>query len=273
VLLTAADIESRSRYLNARRTLEHLLAHRVIPVVNENDSVAVDELKLGDNDRLSAMVAGLVDADMLVLLTDVEGLYTSDPRAPGAELVRVVADIDEAARAAGSAGALGTGGMSTKIAAARTAARRGIATVIAAGRKAGALAAIMDTGSNEGTLVPAAATRISQRKYWIAYGMPVRGSLVLDAGAVEALSRRGGSLLPSGITQVRGHFEAGECIGCVGPDGKEFARGLVTYDSADCARIRGASSSRIEELLGYHMGNEVVHRDDLVLLTDVPADE
>jgi len=269
VLLTAADIESRARYLNARRTLDHLLAHGVIPVVNENDSVAVDELKLGDNDRLSAMVAGLVDADLLVLMTDVEGLYTGDPRTPGSTLVEVVTDIDEAARAAGNAGALGTGGMSTKIAAAGTAARRGIATVIAAGRKAGALAAIMDAGSSEGTLVPASETRISQRKYWIAYGVPVRGALVLDAGAVEALSKRGGSLLPSGITHVRGHFEAGECVGCVGPDGNEFARGLVAYDSADCTRILGASSTRIASALGYHMGDEVIHRDDLVLLSDV----
>ena len=206
---------------------------------------------------------------MLVLFTDVDGLYTTDPRQPGAQLVDVVVDVDEAAQAAGRPGALGTGGMATKLQAACVAAHRGTSTVIASGRAEGALPAIFDPQRSVGTLVPASEAPISNRKYWIAYGMPVRGALVLDAGAVEALSRRGGSLLPSGIVQILGEFDAGECVGCVAPDGREFARGLVSYDAADCNRIRGASSARIKDVLGYHMGDEVIHRDDLVLLAEV----
>lgn len=269
VLLTAADIESRVRYLNAQHTLEHLLAYKIVPIVNENDSVAVDELKLGDNDRLSAMVGGLVDADMLVLLTDVEGLYSDHPQKPGATLVDVVEDIEAAARAAGRPGALGTGGMATKIQAARAASHRGISTFIASGRIPGTLPGIFDLQRTVGTFVPASASPISHRKYWIAYGVPVRGSVVVDHGAAEALSKRGGSLLPSGIVEVRGQFGAGDCVGCVGPDDREFARGLVAYDAKDCERIRGASSTKIEEILGYHMGDEVIHRNDLVLLADL----
>lgn len=271
VLLTAADIESRARYLNAQHTLEHLLAYKIVPIVNENDSVAIDELKLGDNDRLSAMVAGLVDADLLVLLTDVEGLFTDHPKNPGAVLVDLVEEIEAASRSAGRAGALGTGGMASKIQAASAAAHRGISTVIASGRLPGTLPGILDPQRSVGTLVPASASPISHRKYWIAYGMPVRGAVVLDRGAMEALSKRGGSLLPSGIVEVRGEFEAGDCIGCIGPDQREFARGLVAYDSRDCARIRGSNSTKIEEILGYHMGDEVIHRNDLVLLADVRA--
>jgi glutamate 5-kinase len=159
--------------------------------------------------------------------------------------------------------------MATKLQAACVAAHRGTATVIASGRDEGVLPAIFDPQQSLGTLIPASDAPISNRKYWIAYGMPVRGAIVLDAGAVEALSRRGGSLLPSGIVEVRGEFDAGECVGCVGPDGREFARGLVVYDAADCGRIRGASSAKIKEVLGYHMGDEVIHRDDLVLLADL----
>jgi glutamate 5-kinase len=206
---------------------------------------------------------------LLVLLTDVDGLYTGDPRQPGTTLVDVVTDVDAAARAAGKPGALGTGGMATKLQAACIAAHRGTSTVIAGGRVDGALAAIFDPQQSLGTLVPASDAPISNRKYWIAYGMPVRGAIVLDAGAVQALSRRGGSLLPSGIVAVRGEFEAGECVGCLTPDGREFARGLVAYDAADCDRIRGSASARIKDVLGYHMGDEVIHRDDLVLLADL----
>jgi glutamate 5-kinase len=269
VLLTASDIESRARYLNARHTLDHLLAHEIVPIVNENDSVAVEELKLGDNDRLSALVAGLVGAELLVLLTDVDGVYSDDPRKPGAHVLEVVTNVDELARTVGKPGALGTGGMASKLVASGVAAHRGIATVIAGGRTPGALAAVLDPARSIGTLVPASDTPISHRKYWIAYGMPVRGAVVMDAGAVQALSRRGGSLLPSGITEVRGRFEAGECVGCVAPDGREFARGLVAYDASDCERIRGVASARIKDILGYHMGDEIIHRDDLVLLADL----
>ena len=270
VLLTASDLGDRARYLNAKHTIDHLLAHGIIPVVNENDSVAVDELKFGDNDRLSALVAGLVGADLLVLLTDVDGVYASDPRAGNTELLSVINNVDEQVlSAAGSAGDLGTGGMASKLAAARSAAHRGIPTIIANGTTDGILASVMDANVQCGTFVGASESPISNRKHWIGYGMPAHGTLQLDAGAVKALSERGGSLLPSGIVSVTGSFDAGDCVRCEGPDGREFARGLVTYDSADCARIVGRASREIEEILGYHMGDEVVHRDDLVLLADL----
>jgi glutamate 5-kinase len=270
VLLTASDLGDRARYLNAKHTIDHLLGHGIIPVVNENDSVAVDELKFGDNDRLSALVAGLVGADLLILLTDVDGVYASDPRAGDAKLISVIDNVDEQVlSAAGSAGALGTGGMASKLEAARSAAHRGIPTIIANGTTDGILASVMNANLQCGTVVGGFESPISNRKHWIAYGMPAQGTLRLDAGAVKALSERGGSLLPSGIVNVSGSFDAGDCVRCEGPDGKEFARGLVTYDSADCARIIGRASREIEEILGYHMGDEVVHRDDLVLLADL----
>ncbi|TFH20018.1 MAG: glutamate 5-kinase [Myxococcales bacterium] len=270
VLLTAADIEDRGRYLNARHTIDHLLSHGIVPVVNENDSVAVDELKFGDNDRLSALVAGLAGADLLVILTDVDGLYTGAPSAPGARLVDIVDDIDAAARAAGAApGPLGTGGMASKVASARSAAHRGIPTVIANGRTDGTLTGILEGEGHVGTLVLASDTPISNRKHWIAYGTPVHGTLVVDAGAVRALTERGGSLLPSGIIEVRGRFQPGDCVSCSAPDGCELARGLVAYGSVDCDRIKGLISRRIQETLGYHISDEVMHRDDLVLLEDL----
>jgi glutamate 5-kinase len=269
VLLTASDIESRSRYLNARHTIEHLLAHGIIPIVNENDSVVVEEIKFGDNDRLSALVGGLVAAQLLVLLTDVDGLHDGDPRKGGTSRIELVTDVDSAEMlATGGAGNLGTGGMASKLKAAASAAHRGIPTIIAQGTRPGVLARIMDPEASEGTLVAAATSTISGRKHWIAYGMPVRGRVVIDPGAVRAVRDRGGSLLPSGIMEVRGRFEAGDCIGMLDDTGHELARGLVAYDSDACTRIKGVSSARITELLGYHMGDEVIHRDDLVLLED-----
>jgi len=270
VLLTAGDVEARKRYLNAKHTIDHLLSHAIIPVVNENDSVAVEELKFGDNDRLSALVAGIADADLLVILTDVDGLFAGDPRVATQPLIEVVRDADDALKVvAGPAGAFGTGGMASKLAAARSASHRGIPTVIANGHVPGVLPSIMRADASVGTLVVASDSRISNRKHWIAYGMPLRGSLVLDGGAVTAVARRGGSLLPSGIVSVRGRFEAGDCVGCQDEAGREFARGLVAYDAADCDRIKRLASSKIEATLGYHMGDEVIHRDDLVLLKEL----
>lgn len=270
VLLTAADLGDRGRYLNAKHTMDHLLAHGVIPIVNENDSVAVEELKFGDNDRLSALVAGLVGADLLVLLTDVQGVYASDPRLGNAELLSVITNVDaQVMSGAGASGALGTGGMASKLAAARSAAHRGIPTIIADGGADTVLASVMNPDIEIGTLVNASQSPISNRKHWIAYGMPARGTLLLDDGAVGALSLHGRSLLASGITDVRGTFQVGECVRCARKDGVEFARGLVAYDSADCLRIKGHPSSQIESILGYHMGDEVVHRNDLVILADL----
>jgi glutamate 5-kinase len=188
VLLTASDIESRARYLNARHTIEHLLAHGVIPIVNENDSVVVEEMKFGDNDRLSALVGGLVGAQLLVLLTDVDGLHDGDPRRGGTTRIELVVDLDAAERlVAVGAGKLGTGGMASKLKAAASAAHRGIPTIIAQGTRAGVLARALDPDVSEGTLVVASTLPISSRKHWIAYGMPVRGRVVIDDGAARAV--------------------------------------------------------------------------------------
>jgi len=274
VLLTASDVESRKRYLNARHTIEHLLAHGIIPIVNENDSVAVEEMKFGDNDRLSALVGGLVSAHLLVILTDVDGLHDGDPRRGGTRRIELVVDVDHAERTVGrDAGTLGTGGMASKLRAAASAAHRGIPTIIAQGTRAGVLARVMDPDVSEGTLVAASTLPISGRKHWIAYGMPVRGRIVIDEGAVRAVRDRGSSLLPSGMVEVRGTFDVGDCIGLLDHAGHELARGLVAYDSDACCRIKGLSSVRIEEVLGYHMGDAVIHRDDLVVLEDERARE
>lgn len=276
VLLTADDLRDRTRYLNARRTLEHLLRHEVTPIVNENDSVAIEELKFGDNDRLSAMVAGLVDADLLVILTDVSGLHAGDPRRGDAPLIELVDDIDAhiAAGTAGGAGtSVGTGGMASKLAAARSAAHRGIPTIVASGNEPGVLARIVSADEKTGTLFLPRQSPLNSRKHWIAYGLPLRGSFVLDRGAVAALRDDGRSLLAAGIVDVRGAFARGDCVGCVDESGKEWARGLVAYDAAECRRIRGQASARIQELLGYHAGDEVIHRNDLVLLADLPRIE
>ncbi len=281
VLLTADDLRHRTRYLNAQRTFEHLLRHDIVPIVNENDSVAVEELKFGDNDRLSALVAGLVGADLLVMLTDVDGLYDGDPRGGAASLVEIVDDVDAylAAGVAGSAvSAVGTGGMASKLVAARSAAHRGIPTIVASGMTPGVLARIVDRDDQVGTLFLPRQTPMRSRKHWIAYGLPVRGTLVLDAGAVDALTKKGSSLLPAGIAEVRGAFARGDCVSCVDGQGRELARGLSAYDADDCREIRGQASSRIETILGYHEGDEVVHRDDLALLAEVgppgtPADD
>lgn len=272
VLLTADDLRDRSRYLNAQRTLDHLLRHGVVPIVNENDSVAIDELKFGDNDRLSALVAGLVGADLLVILTDVAGLYAGDPRSGDVPLIELVEDVDEhiaAGVAGGAVSAVGTGGMASKLVAARSAAHRGIPTVVASGMEPGTLARIFDPSAHAGTLFLPCSTPMRSRKHWIAYGLPLRGSLVLDAGALDAVTRHGGSLLPAGIAEVRGEFTRGDCVGCIDAAGREWARGLVTYDAEECRRIRGQASARIQDILGYHAADEVIHRDDLAVLAEL----
>lgn len=272
VLLTADDLRDRTRYLNAQRTLDHLLRHDVVPIVNENDSVAIDELKFGDNDRLSALVAGLVGADLLIILTDVDGLYAGDPRSGEVPLVELVDDVDAhiASGIAGGAGsAVGTGGMASKLVAARSAAHRGIPTVVASGMMAGTLARILDPDDNTGTLFLPRQTPMRSRKHWIAHGLAVRGTFVLDAGALGAVTRNGSSLLPAGIAEVRGDFARGDCVSCIDSAGREWARGLAAYDADECREIRGQASSRIDALLGYHDGDEVIHRDDLAVLADL----
>jgi glutamate 5-kinase len=268
ILLTREDLSSRRRYLNAKHAIAALFEADVLPIVNENDTVAVDEIKLGDNDNLSAAVAVLVEADLLVILSDVDGLHTADPRSDeNAEPVPLVSasdsDVDRYANATG--GRLGTGGMTTKLEAARKAAAVGIATIIADGRRETALGRVLDASSLSGTLVLPAADRLTSRKHWIAFTLRPQGALHLDVGAVAALRDRGRSLLPSGVRLVEGSFGAGDCVRCVAPDGSEVARGLVSYSAAELRRIQGSHTRDIDSILGYKISDEVIHRDDMVI--------
>lgn len=267
ILLDAEDLANRSRYLNAEHALATLHARRALPIVNENDTVSVDELKFGDNDNLSALVASLVGADLLVILSDVGGLHTANPATdPGARRIPVLERIDGATLDLASGGnALGTGGMRSKLLAAKKAAAAGIAAVIADGRTAGTLADVLDARGDVGTLVLPLADRLARRKHWIAFTVKPKGTLRCDAGAVAAVSERGRSLLPSGVVEVSGRFESGDCVRLLGPDGQEFARGLVSYRASEAARIAGRKSGDVEQILGYKMGDAIVHRDDLVI--------
>ena len=268
VLLTGQDISDRSRYLNARNTLLALLDFGVLPIVNENDTVAVDEIKVGDNDNLAALVAHLIDADLLVLLTDVDGLYTGDPRRDPAarRLERVEAITDEIQRMVYDASAsVSVGGMSTKLQAAQKAGASGIPMVIASGREPGTLSRVLK-GEPVGTYFQPRDDRLAARKRWIAFAVPPQGRLTVDAGAKKALTERGKSLLPSGLVAVDGQFRVGEVVALTELDGQEFARGLVNYDADELRRIRGAKTADIERTLGYKGVDEVVHRDNLVIL-------
>jgi glutamate 5-kinase len=267
VLLTAQDIGDRARYLNARNTLLALLRFGVLPIVNENDTVAVEEIKVGDNDNLSALVASLIDADLLVLLTDVDGLYTGDPATDRDARVidtvdAVTADVTRLVWNGTGAGAVG--GMATKLQAAQKAAAAGVPMVIASGRKQGTLARILK-GEPVGTYFAPKADRLGARKRWIAFAVTPQGRLTVDAGALQALTHRGKSLLPSGVVDVEGDFAAGEVVALVG-DGREFARGLVNFDAGELRRIRGAKTRDIVTRLGYKSFDEVIHRDNLVIL-------
>jgi glutamate 5-kinase len=267
VLLTRAGLQDRERYLNARHTLLELWRRNVVPIVNENDTVSTEEIRFGDNDNLSATVVNLVGADLLVLLTDVDGLY---PGAPGEDKpYGVIGQIDAAVEssARGSDSAFGRGGMQTKLEAARTAIRSGAACAIANGSRKGTLLRVA-AGEEEGTLLFSGdgQGRMSSRKHWLAYTAHPLGVLEVDAGAARALRDRGRSLLPAGITAVRGEFGIGDAVTCSDPNGAEIARGLVAYASADVARICGLATPEISRVLGYSNGNEVIHRDDLVLL-------
>lgn len=268
ILLTRDDLANRRRFQNARGTLDTLLAFGIIPVINENDTVVVDELKFGDNDNLSALVTNLVEAQLLLILTDTDGLYTSDPRTdPQAQLIRQVRAITkEMERGAGGTGTtVGTGGMATKLAAAKKAMKSGVAAVICAGKVPGTLTRVM-AGEEAGTLFLPAGESLNRRKHWIAYTLRPAGALHVDAGAREVLSRHGRSLLPSGIHRVDGRFDRGACVRVVAPDGVEFARGIVDYSSQEIERISRHKSSEIEQILGFRYGDDVIHRDNLVLL-------
>ncbi|MDH4188867.1 MAG: glutamate 5-kinase [Betaproteobacteria bacterium] len=268
VLLTHADLADRPRYLNARSTLRTLLKLGVIPVINENDTVVTDEIKFGDNDTLGALVTNLVEADALIILTDQAGLYEADPRShPGAKLVGQGHSGDPAleAMAGGTGGHLGKGGMLTKVLAAKRAALSGAHTVIASGREPDVLLRLAN-GETLGTLLIARDVPLAARKQWLADHLTVEGRVQLDAGAAKALLRDGKSLLPIGVVEVLGHFERGEAIACVAPDGREIARGLANYSAAEARQIMRKPSSEIESILGYVDEPELIHRDNLVLL-------
>jgi len=265
VLLTHDDTRSRERYINARSTLRSLVDLGVIPIVNENDTVATEEIRFGDNDTLAALVANLIEADTMLLLTDQAGLYTSDPRLdPSAALVESLPASDPSldGMAAGS-GTLGRGGMVTKVSAARTAARSGANTVISAGREPGVITRLAE-GIVTGTLLTAADEVMVSRKRWLA-SIPPRGKLTLDEGAVRVLKKDGRSLLPVGVTAVSGTFTRGDMVACVDAQGVEVARGLVNYDDKDARQIAGCPTKDIESRLGVINDEELIHRDNLVV--------
>ena len=266
VLLTHEDLADRKRYLNARSTLTTLLALGAVPIINENDTVVTDEIKFGDNDTLGALVANLIEADCLIILTDQQGLYTADPRKdPAATLVSEARAGDPTLETmAGGAGTrIGTGGMITKIIAAKRAASSGTHTAIASGREKDVMIRLA-RGESVGTLLIAETQTLNARKQWLADHLQLSGKLVLDAGAVKALAE-GKSLLPVGVVEVLGEFERGAAVACISPEGKEVARGLTNYGSSDARRIARRSSTEIEELLGYVDESEIIHRDNLTL--------
>ncbi|MBL8320109.1 MAG: glutamate 5-kinase [Burkholderiaceae bacterium] len=267
VLLTHADLADRERYLNARSTLLTLLSLRSVPVINENDTVVTDEIKFGDNDTLGALVANLIEADALIILTDQAGLYSEDPRSnPDAELLRsaVAGDADLERMAGGAGSAIGRGGMITKVLAAKRAARSGANTVIAWGREPDVLIRLA-RGEAIGTLLTAATAKVAARKQWMADHLQLRGAVVVDAGASEKLVAAGKSLLPVGVITVEGGFHRGDVVAVRDERGREIARGLANYSASETRIIARKPSSQIEALLGYSNGPELIHRDNLVL--------
>jgi glutamate 5-kinase len=269
VLLTHDDLANRQRYINAKHTFKMLLESSIIPIVNENDTVAVEEMKFGDNDHLSALVATLLEADLLVILSDVEGVYDKDPRGHvDARLIPLITEPKGLSESVGgnSLSAGGTGGIVTKLDAAEKAAVAGIPTLIASGLQSGVLSKVFAEEQSCGTLILPEVNRLNSRKHWIAYNLKTAGEIVVDQGAHDAVVQKGKSLLPSGLKEVRGVFGVGECVRCVDLEGREFARGLVNYSAQELNQIKGLHTSRIEKVLGYKAYDEIIHRDDLVVL-------
>jgi glutamate 5-kinase len=270
VLLTRAGLDDRERFLNARHTMLELLRIGVVPIVNENDTIATEEIRFGDNDNLAATIVNAVDADLLVILTDVDGLYerAPEPGGPRPRLIRTVEKITPAIRtaASGAGSRFGSGGMITKLQAATNAARSGAATILCNGRVGGVLERLV-RGERHGTLF-APGERLRSKKHWLAFTAKTRGRIVIDEGAVRALTDRGRSLLPAGIVSVEGGFEIGDSVACVDGRGQEVARGLVAYSSDDVSRLAGLATKEITRVLGYSNGDEIIHRDELVLVRD-----
>ncbi len=267
ILLTHDDIRNRRRFINAKNTLQQLLKLRVLPIVNENDSVAIEELRVGDNDNLAAHVAALADADLLLILSDVDGLYTADPRRDaGAELIETVAVIDDAVRAlAGDAGsAVATGGMRTKLQAAEKATQRGIDALIARGSNPGVFADLL-RGGRPGTWFKPTANPLAAKKHWMLHALPAGGRVLVDAGAARALLERGASLLPSGVVGVEGAFNRGDAVEVL-CDGRPLARGLVQYNADQLARLKGRRTGEIMDILGFAYADEIIHRSDMIVV-------
>ena len=267
VLLTREDIANRRRFLNSRNTLLTLLSYDVVPVINENDTVATDEIRFGDNDNLSGLVTNLIDADVLVILSDIDGLFTADPTVnPGATIIPVVEEIDKDIEsiAGGSITIEGTGGMLSKVETAKKVAEYGIPTIIMNGNVPGLLGKALD-GYEAGTIFLPKKSRLTSRKHWIAHALPASGCLILDNGARDALLLKGKSLLPSGVTGIQGDFDIGDAVTCEDATGKAFAKGLTNYNSKEIAKIKGKKTGDIMAILGYKDYDEVIHRDNLVV--------
>jgi glutamate 5-kinase len=270
ILLTRDDLTHRGRYLNARNTLTTLLNWGIIPIINENDTVAVEEIKFGDNDNLSALITHLIDGDLLIILTDLDGLYHRDPRQdPQAELIPVVEKVDgQVIRyTSPNSGEWGLGGMRTKIQAARKVTVQGTPVIVANGRREGILKDLIK-GKPWGTLFLPQKQSLSRKKHWIAYTLKPRGEIILDEGARKALVEKGRSLLPSGIVAVQGRFGVGSCVGCLDREGRRVAKGLVNYSSSDLEKIKGLKTSEIEKRLEFKQSDEAIHRDNLVLISE-----
>ncbi len=273
LLLTRDDLANRHRFLNARATIDTLLGYGVIPIINENDTVAVDEIKFGDNDNLSALVTNLADAQLLMILTDIDGFYSADPRsAPDAKLIHLVEKITrELEQAAGGSGSLvGTGGMATKVAAAKRAGQYGVPTFMLNGTRPELIHRAL-AGEEVGTLFLPGGSSLTSRKHWIAHTLRPLGRIIVDAGARAALETQGRSLLPSGIVRVEGSFDRGSCVRVCSLDEVEFCRGIVDYSHTEIRLIQGRRSGEIEEILGYRYSDEIIHRDNLVVLKEAQS--
>jgi glutamate 5-kinase len=266
ILITQDAFDDRRRYINAKNTILSLFSFGIIPVINENDTVAVDEIKFGDNDRLASLVAGMLGAEWLFVLSDVDGLYTDDPKkSKKAKLIREVDEINEDILdiAKVTTSSFGTGGMHSKMLAAQYAIENGVTVNILSGKRPGNMVSVLE-GKQHGTLIKAMKKKLSSRKGWIAHGIKSKGNIVLDRGAIEALSKRGKSLLPSGIIDVTGAFDIGDAVTCIDKGGEKIAKGLTNYSSSEVMKIKGKKTSEIEKLLGYRYSDEVIHRDNLV---------
>ncbi len=272
VLLTRDGLSDRKMYINSKNTLIALIEHGLIPVVNENDTVATDEIRFGDNDQLAFLVAALIEADHLVILSDVAGLYTKDPKKhKRASIIRTVTSIsDEMMKKASAAGSeYGTGGMYSKLLAAEKAMKSGITVNVINGHKPSLLVSLVE-GKHHGTEFRPAAGKLAARKSWIAFGLRMKGSIVLDDGAVKAVAERGKSLLPSGIVSVEGAFNVGDAVYCIDSKGRRVAKGITNYSADELKKIKGRKTSEIEGVLGYSYSDEVIHRDNMVVLSSSP---